>query len=131
MTARACKRVFALLSEFLDEQLPAGDCRTLQRHLRTCQPCLAYLKTLRLTADACREYGAHVVPEMPPRARLAFAKLAKSLAVGRHNLAVPGRGKGSTRRVSSKAVKRDRAGRPAHTPVRSIRPLRSSRQKPA
>ncbi len=52
-----CRQVFALLSEYLDGELKIKDCRGLEAHLRGCQPCLRYLRTLKLTKDACRQYG--------------------------------------------------------------------------
>ena len=60
-----CKRVFAALSEFLDGELPARNCRELERHLSDCKPCIAYLETLKTTSKACRQYGEIDVPAPP------------------------------------------------------------------
>ncbi len=57
MASRACKKIFAALSEYLDGDLPARNCRELERHLAGCKPCLAYLESLRATAAACRRYS--------------------------------------------------------------------------
>lgn len=57
MPSRQCKWIFAALSQFLDGELPARNCRELERHMAGCKPCQAYLQTLKITAQACREYG--------------------------------------------------------------------------
>ena len=57
MATRECMKMFAALSEYLDGELPARNCRELERHLADCPPCLAYLKSLRTTAAACQKYG--------------------------------------------------------------------------
>ena len=44
MPDRHCKQIFAMLSEYLDAQLPAKNCRELERHLKGCRPCVAYLE---------------------------------------------------------------------------------------
>ena len=36
MPDRHCKQIFAMLSEYLDEQLPVKNCRELERHLKGC-----------------------------------------------------------------------------------------------
>lgn len=61
-----CKRIFAVLSEFLDGELPARNCRELERHLAGCKPCVAYLETLKTTAEACQRYGEVPAPAPPP-----------------------------------------------------------------
>ena len=57
MAEQRCKQVFALLSEYLDGELKARNCRELEEHLRGCRPCLRYLRTLKLTREACRRYS--------------------------------------------------------------------------
>ena len=65
MATRECMKMFAALSEYLDGELPARNCRELERHLADCPPCLAYLETLRTTAAACRKYGDLKSLELP------------------------------------------------------------------
>ncbi len=72
MVDRRCKRIFAALSEYLDGELPVKNCRELERHLEGCEPCLAYLETLKTTLRACRRYRIPEVPSPPPRVRAAF-----------------------------------------------------------
>jgi RNA polymerase sigma-70 factor (ECF subfamily) len=61
-----CRRIFAALSEYLDGELPASDCRELERHLKGCEPCLAFLATLKTTIEVCRKLPA---PNVPPPSR--------------------------------------------------------------
>ena len=75
-----CKKIFAALSNYLDGELKLKDCRELERHLRGCRPCLRYLDTLRLTTEACRQYGRLNGPSLSPRAQSALlARLVKRL----------------------------------------------------
>jgi RNA polymerase sigma-70 factor, ECF subfamily len=82
MPSRRCKRIFAALSEFLDGDLPARNCRELERHLAGCKPCQAYLESLKITAQACREYGEWAAPA-PSKALLARIRAQFREAVSR------------------------------------------------
>ena len=79
MTDRKCKQIFVLLSEFLDGELPAKNCRALERHLKDCKPCIAYLETLRVTVEACREYGAHELPRASTKVHSVLTELMESI----------------------------------------------------
>jgi anti-sigma factor RsiW len=81
MAERRCKRIFAALSEYLDGELPAHNCRELERHLKDCKPCLAYLETLKATTQACRRLPAGKVPRPSARVRAA---LLNAVAKSRH-----------------------------------------------
>ena len=76
MTDRHCKQIFATLSEYLDAQLPAKNCRELERHLKGCQPCIAYLESLKTTVEACRRYQA---PRAPAPSKEVKAALLAAL----------------------------------------------------
>jgi RNA polymerase sigma-70 factor (ECF subfamily) len=76
MPDRHCKQIFAMLSEYLDEQLPVKNCRELERHLKGCAPCIAYLKSLKTTVEACRGYKA---PRAPAPSREVKAALLAAI----------------------------------------------------
>jgi anti-sigma factor RsiW len=76
MPDRRCKQIFAALSAYLDGELPVRDCRELERHLRGCKPCLAYLQTLKTTIQACQRYGLVKVPRPTARVRAALHRAA-------------------------------------------------------
>ena len=61
--AGACKEVFALLSEYLNLELPADACREVEQHLAGCPPCIEFADSLRKTVELCRRYPAQVLPE--------------------------------------------------------------------
>ncbi len=46
MPDRHCKQIFAMLSEYLDGELPVKNCRELERHLKGCRPCIALSRQL-------------------------------------------------------------------------------------
>jgi RNA polymerase sigma-70 factor (ECF subfamily) len=72
MADRHCKQIFAMLSEYLDAQLPAKNCRELERHLKGCQPCIAYLESLKTTVGACRRYKAPRAPALSKQVKAAL-----------------------------------------------------------
>jgi anti-sigma factor RsiW len=58
----SCKEVFALLSEYLDLELPADACGAIERHLAGCPPCIQFAESLRKTIDLCRQYRPAGMP---------------------------------------------------------------------
>jgi RNA polymerase sigma-70 factor (ECF subfamily) len=74
MFDRHCKQIFAMLSEYLDGELPAKNCRQLARHLKRCPPCMAYLETLKTTVEACRRYRAPRAPAPSKQVKNAFVR---------------------------------------------------------
>ena len=57
-----CKEIFALLSEYLDLELPPDTCREMGSHLAGCPPCVEFTESLRQTVALCREYQAGEMP---------------------------------------------------------------------
>jgi anti-sigma factor RsiW len=49
-----CKEIFAMLSEYLDLELPEATCEQIREHLAGCPPCIEFLDSLRKTVDLCR-----------------------------------------------------------------------------
>ena len=72
-----CKQIFAALSQYLDGDLPAKHCRDLERHLKDCKPCLAYLENLKTTIQACRKLRVTKIPRPSARVRRALAEAAR------------------------------------------------------
>ena len=71
-----CKEVFAMLSEFLDLELPAGDCERIEEHLAGCPPCVEFINSLRKSVDLCRGYDPDVRPS--PLSAEARSQLEKA-----------------------------------------------------
>jgi RNA polymerase sigma-70 factor (ECF subfamily) len=57
-----CRRIFALLSEYLDAELPAETCDEIEAHLSDCPPCLEFLESLRRTVELCRTFQPGEMP---------------------------------------------------------------------
>ncbi len=70
MTENECKRVFALLSEYLDRELSSGTCEDLERHLNGCPQCLRFVRSLRHSVNLCRQAGSCLaVPPIDPHVK--------------------------------------------------------------
>lgn len=57
MDDRDCGRVFALLSEYLDRELPAATCRELEEHFADCPECIQFVQSLKRSVALCRQFG--------------------------------------------------------------------------
>jgi len=57
-----CKEVFALLSEYLNLELPADACQEIEKHLAGCAPCVEFAESLRKTVELCRRYEPAELP---------------------------------------------------------------------
>ena len=57
-----CKDIFALLSDYLDLELPADACEQIRDHLEGCPPCVDFVESLRKSVELCRSYDTGVLP---------------------------------------------------------------------
>jgi len=57
-----CKDVFALLSEYLDLELPPEACSEIEAHIAGCPPCIEFAESLRKTVALCRTYQPEDMP---------------------------------------------------------------------
>ncbi len=82
MTENECRKVFAMLSEYLDQELPAGTCEELDRHIHDCVPCVEFVESLRKSVAVGRTYAPSVEqPPVPTELREALREAyLKSLA---------------------------------------------------
>jgi anti-sigma factor RsiW len=67
-----CREVVELLSDYLEDMLPARERARVQAHLATCPECAAYLEQLRTTIGALGRLREQDVPP-PLLARLMAA----------------------------------------------------------
>ena len=58
----SCKEVFALLSDYLNLELPSGACKEIENHLAGCPPCIEFAESLRKTVELCRRYRPSELP---------------------------------------------------------------------
>lgn len=61
-TPERCKEIFALLSEYLDLELPADACAEIEGHIHGCAPCVEFAESLRKTVALCQEYRPTELP---------------------------------------------------------------------
>ncbi len=71
-----CKQIFALLSEYLDLELPPEACEKIQAHIAGCPPCVEFAESLRKTVEICRQYRPEELPE--PVGKLAREQLLEA-----------------------------------------------------
>jgi RNA polymerase sigma-70 factor, ECF subfamily len=57
-----CREVFALLSDYLNLELPPDACQDIEVHIAGCPPCIAFADSLRKTVDLCRRYQPTELP---------------------------------------------------------------------
>lgn len=62
MRAEDCKEVFAILSQYLDLELPPEACREVEQHLEGCSPCIDFAESLRKTVELCRHFEPAEMP---------------------------------------------------------------------
>jgi len=64
-----CDEMLLLLNEYVDGDLPPGECEDLQRHLKGCNPCQVVIDNIRHTITICRD-GEPLELPAPVRQRL-------------------------------------------------------------
>jgi len=57
-----CRKMFELLSEYLDLELPAEACREMETHIGGCEPCAEFTQSLRKTIELCHGYHPQEMP---------------------------------------------------------------------
>ena len=84
-----CRRLFAALSDYMDGVIDDAMCDEMDRHLHDCQPCQAFLASLKNTVDQCRSYrprcdsqrAEQLRRQLVPQYQRAVAALEKKRAV--------------------------------------------------
>jgi anti-sigma factor RsiW len=72
----SCKEVLALLSDYLDFELPPDACGQIENHLAECSPCVEFAASLRNTVELCRRFAPSTMPG--PLSEQARAELEKA-----------------------------------------------------
>ena len=57
-----CRELFERLSEYVDGELSQEICEEIRRHMEGCDPCVAFAKTLKKTAEMCRRLPSQPMP---------------------------------------------------------------------
>ena len=72
----SCKEVLALLSDYLDFELPPDACGQIENHLAECSPCVEFAASLRNTVELCRKFAPSTMPG--PLSEQARAELERA-----------------------------------------------------
>ncbi len=60
----SCREIFENLSAYIDEELDPSLCEEIQKHMEGCNPCVAFLNTLKKTVTLYKYSGTeNEVPE--------------------------------------------------------------------
>jgi anti-sigma factor RsiW len=83
-----CNEIVALLSRYLDRDLPQTTCEAIDAHLRQCPDCEKTAVSLRRTVDLCHQFRAEdqpgpLAPAKQQELRRAFEKALESMRQGR------------------------------------------------
>lgn len=65
-SAKTCKQVTSLISDYLNDKLAPAVKRDFQQHLRLCPDCVSFLNTYKKSVSVTRSIGPE---EIPPRIR--------------------------------------------------------------
>jgi predicted anti-sigma-YlaC factor YlaD len=57
-----CEEIFARLSEYLDQELPADVADCISEHISDCEPCIDFLESLRKSVALCKQFHADEMP---------------------------------------------------------------------
>ena len=72
-----CREIFERLSEYLDHELDPDLCSKIEGHLDGCEPCEAFLESLRRTIGHVGEARSEAMPdELREKLREALKTLA-------------------------------------------------------
>jgi hypothetical protein len=71
-----CKETFALLSDYLNLDLPPEACQEIEAHLAGCAPCIDFAESIRKTVELCRRYTPSELPA--PLGESATAQLREA-----------------------------------------------------
>ena len=71
-----CGHVFALLSQYLDRELPPTNCEQIEAHLHDCPECIQFVESLKRSVQLCRQFGTAQPAQPPDRQSLAALQRA-------------------------------------------------------
>ena len=82
----SCQDVFALLSEYVDLELPLADCGEVEKHLADCPDCREFVDRLRETIALCRAYAPGALPApLSDRARSELESAWRNMLAAREH----------------------------------------------
>lgn len=73
-----CQQLVELLCDYLEGDLPEEEKKELDRHMRECAPCMAFLKTYKKTSQLCKSLRPEDIPREMRERLEAFLQRASS-----------------------------------------------------
>jgi RNA polymerase sigma-70 factor (ECF subfamily) len=61
--SRRCRQMFAVLSDYMDGLIADASCIEMEKHLHECEPCVAFLDSLKSAVEQCRSYQPSCDPK--------------------------------------------------------------------
>lgn len=61
-----CEEIFRRLSEYIDHELDASVCDEIESHVQDCEPCIAFINTLRKTVELYNQAGERQMAAAAP-----------------------------------------------------------------
>ena len=61
-----CRKIFANLSEYLDDRLQPESCDRMRRHIESCPACIVFIQELKRAIDRCHALQVCPDAEAPP-----------------------------------------------------------------
>jgi anti-sigma factor RsiW len=78
-----CRQILKEISAYLDGELEAAACETIEQHCADCASCAAVVTGLKQTAGLCRQLGTTPLPtSVLERARASVRRLLEDPATG-------------------------------------------------
>ena len=76
-----CRQILKQISAYLDGELEAAACATIEEHCADCASCAAMVTDLKQTAGLCRQVGTTPLPPLVlERARASVRRLLENPA---------------------------------------------------
>ena len=84
-----CKEILALLSDYVDLELPTEACGEVESHLADCPACVEFVESLRNTIALCHAYAPSTLPApLSERARSELASAWRRMLAIRKQRAI-------------------------------------------
>lgn len=65
-----CREIFERLNDYLDQELDPDLCDKIDNHVENCEPCIAFINTLKKTVELFQGYDEGEAPrELPEPVR--------------------------------------------------------------
>lgn len=60
-----CNEIFEKLGDYLDQELEGDICAEIESHIKDCEPCIAFINTLKKTVELFHNVSEPREPHIP------------------------------------------------------------------